>query len=83
MRIGRLITDSIIKVSGLIIGEKKNIQNEGCFDQDCKNAITEKNRARNIYLQSGIRQRKENMKGKVELQPNYVGVNRKKWFVIS
>jgi hypothetical protein len=39
--------ESIIKVSEKIIRKKKCVRNEDWFDLDCKDAVAEKNKARN------------------------------------
>jgi hypothetical protein len=50
-----------------IIGKKKYVQNEDWFDQDCKDAIAKKNKARNKYLQRGTIQNKEEYESKRKL----------------
>ena len=56
------IKESIIIASEQILGKKKDVQNEGWFDQDCKDAIAEKKKLKQISTK--WYQTKKNTKGK-------------------
>jgi hypothetical protein len=71
------VKESIIKVSEKIIGKKEYVWNEDWFDQDCKDAIAEKNKAWNKYLQRGTRQNKEECENKRKLATKICKVKRK------